>query len=128
MQPLTSDDLVVARLLAEVQDLCANVRELISLTPSRNRIWLPPRDFARLAGVSTRTISSWRAQGRFRNSSLRKQGTGWLFHSSNALADLDSESRPKAPLSPAPNDRQVCCQDDGGEIVVTDPCHEKGVD
>ena len=93
MKPVSTDDLLVARLLAEVQDLTATVRELIQLTPTRNRTWLPPRDFARIVGCSTRSLGNWRSQGRFRDCSVRKHGTGWQFHADLALQDAQASNK-----------------------------------
>lgn len=96
MKPASPDDLAVARLIAEVQDLTSAVRELVELTPTRSRVWLEPRDFARIAGVTTRTLCSWRASGRFADRSLRRGPRGWQFHSHNALQDIDAAGLPSS--------------------------------
>lgn len=80
---------MVARLIAEVQDLNAGVKQLLDDLPTRTRTWLEPREFARLRGCSTRSLSNWRMQGRFRDISTRKTSRGWQFHGTNAAADLE---------------------------------------
>ena len=54
---------------------------------------LQPKEFAQLLGISTRTLALWRADGRFRPISLRKQGRGYQFHADWALADAQEVSR-----------------------------------
>ena len=49
----------VDRLIAEVKDLTAQVKQLIELTPTRNKIWLRPSEFGQLIGVSYRQIASY---------------------------------------------------------------------
>ena len=48
---------------------------------------------AQLLGISTRTLVLWRADGRFRPISIRKQGRGYQFHADWALADAQEVSR-----------------------------------
>ena len=83
------DHVQLTRLVGEVQELTASVRELIALTPSRSKSWLEPREFAALLGVSTRTIGIWRTNGVFRGESIRKQGKGYQFHGQRALVDAE---------------------------------------
>ena len=85
----TDDNLLIARLIGEVQDLNASVRQLVDQLPARNQTWLEPREFARLRGCSTRSLSNWRTQGRFRDHSLRKTTRGWQFHATHAANDLE---------------------------------------
>jgi hypothetical protein len=80
---------MVTRLIAEVQDLNAGVRQLLDQLPTRERTWLEPREFARIRGCSTRSLSNWRLQGRFRDISTRKNSRGWQFHATNAALDLE---------------------------------------
>jgi len=75
----------VERLIGHVEDLCAVVRQLVATTPQRSKQWLEPRELATLLGVSTRTLASWRAAGRFEPESLRKGSKGWQFHRDHAL-------------------------------------------
>ncbi len=77
----------VSILIAEVQQLAADVRQLIALTPCRTKLWLQPRELAPMLGVSTRTLGQWRASGRFRAQSIRKGAKGWEFHAEHALHD-----------------------------------------
>ena len=80
---------MVARLIAEVQDLNAGVKKLLDQLPTRERTWLEPHEFARLRGCSTRSLGNWRMQGRFRDISTRKTARGWQFHATNASLDLE---------------------------------------
>ena len=77
-------------LIAEVQQLAADVRQLIALTPCRTRTWLQPKEFAPMLGVSTRTLGQWRAIGRFRTQSIRKGAKGWEFHCEFAVLDAQT--------------------------------------
>jgi len=85
----TDENLLIARLIGEVQDLNASVRQLVDQLPARNQTWLEPREFARLCGCSTRSLSNWRTQGRFQDHSLRKTKRGWQFHATHAAIDLE---------------------------------------
>ena len=77
-------------LIAEVQQLAADVRQLIALTPCRIKTWLQPKEFAPMLGVSTRTLGQWRASGRFRCQSIRKGAKGWEFHCEFAVQDAQT--------------------------------------
>jgi len=77
-------------LIAEVQQLAADVRQLIALTPCRTKTWLQPRELAPMLGVSTRTLGAWRASGRFRSQSIRKGAKGWEFHCELAVKDAQA--------------------------------------
>ena len=79
----------IAILLAELQQLRADVAELKERVPDTRRVWLEPGEFAALVNRSTKTISNWRNEGKFRDTSIRPYGKGWLFHREHALADLD---------------------------------------
>ena len=80
-------NLLLTRLLAETEELNANVRALLATTPQRTKNWLEPRELAQLLGVSTRTIANWREQGRFHPGSFRAVGRGYQYHCKDALAD-----------------------------------------
>lgn len=80
----------VVRLIAEVQDLNANVRQLLATTPQRTKTWIEPRELAALLGVSTRTIGNWREAGRFQESSYRPSSKGFQYHAQRALADAQA--------------------------------------
>lgn len=77
-----------ALLLGRVQDLTAKVDELLERIPENGRVWITPTELAKLAGCTPRTISSWRVQGKFRDCSMRPGGRNVLFHTENALADI----------------------------------------
>lgn len=80
-------------LLAELQQLRADVAELKRRVPYTRRVWLEPGEFAALVNRSTKTLSNWRNEGRFRASSIRQYGKGWQFHRLDALEDVDRGER-----------------------------------
>lgn len=83
--------LQIGRLIAEVEDLTATVRQLLEATPAPGRTWLTPSELARVLGVSTRTVQNMRARGVFRPGSFRPRGArGYEFHKN--LAVLDAEA------------------------------------
>ena len=65
---------------------------LIEKSPESISSWVPPRELARLLGVSTKTITAYRNDGRFRSSSVRAikrgQRTDWEYHRQDAVADF----------------------------------------
>ena len=83
-----SDPVSVALLLAEVQQLKHDVRQLLDRMPNPSKTWLKPKEFAAYADVSTRTLRAWRAEGRFREQSIRQTSGGWQFHAERAATDL----------------------------------------
>jgi hypothetical protein len=86
-------NLAVARLIGEVQELMAVVRDLVKHTPHRTKTWLEPSELASLLGVSTRTLQNWREAGRFKPDSYRKGGRGYQFHADLALRDAQQLHR-----------------------------------
>lgn len=90
---MNSKDLFLARLLAETEQLNANVRALLETIPHHSKVWLEPRELARLLGVSVRTIANWREQGRFRPGSYRAYGRGFQYHATAALADAQGVAK-----------------------------------
>ena len=82
-----------ALLLAELQQLRADVAELKLRVPDTRRMWLEPGEFAQLVNRSTKTLSNWRNEGRFRASSIRQYGKGWQFHRLDALDDVERGER-----------------------------------
>lgn len=83
-----SDPVSVALLIAEVQQLRHDVRQLLDRMPNPSKTWLTPKEFAAYADVSTRTLRAWRAEGRFRADSIRPTSGGWQFHAERAASDL----------------------------------------
>ena len=83
-----ADPVSVALLIAEVQQLKHDVRQLLDRMPNPSRTWLTPKEFAAYADVSTRTLRTWRAEGRFRADSIRPTSGGWQFHAERAGNDL----------------------------------------
>ena len=65
---------------------------LIEKSPESVSPWIPPRELARLLGVSSQTITAYRNDGRFRSSSTRAikrgQRTDWEYHRQDAIADV----------------------------------------
>lgn len=84
---MKTTDMLMARLLGEVEELTHVVRELVDRTPQRTKTWLEPCELASLLGVSTRTLQNWRSAGRFKPESYRKGPKGHQFHAEYALRD-----------------------------------------
>ena len=89
MATSSTQDLRTERLLAEVTQLTKEVKKLIELTPTRNKIWLRPSEFGQLIGVSYRQIARYREQGVFRESSFRFKGNRFEYHNVDAVADFE---------------------------------------
>ena len=47
---------MLATLVAKVEDLSARVEHLLEVMPNPSKTWIPPRELAKMAGISTRTI------------------------------------------------------------------------
>ncbi len=88
-------NLLVTRLLGEVQELTHVVRQLVDHTPQRTKTWLEPGEIATLLGVSTRTISNWRQEGVFKPESYRKAARGikFQYHAVLAMRDVQEVAR-----------------------------------
>lgn len=83
--------LQIGRLIAEVEDLTAAVRQLLEATPPPARTWLTPGELAKVLGVSTRTVQNMRARGVFRPGSFRPRGArGYEFHKNHAVLDAEA--------------------------------------
>ena len=80
----------VDRLIAEVQDLTAQVKQLIELTPQRNKVWLRPVEIGKLIGVTGRQIARYREQGVFKVDSFRFNGNRYEYHNVRAIADFEA--------------------------------------
>ena len=80
----------VDRLIAEVQDLTAQVKQLIELTPQRNKVWLRPVEIGKLIGVTGRQIARYREQGVFKVDSYRFNGNRYEYHNVRAVADFEA--------------------------------------
>ena len=90
---MTTLELQLEQTRAELRRLSSAVEQLVASTPQRNKQWLEPRELAQLLGISPRTLSQWRVDGRFRPISIRKQGRGHQFHAEWALADAQEVSK-----------------------------------
>jgi len=81
----------IETLAAEIRQMRHDINQLIKKTPDSVSQWMPPRELARLLGVSSQTISAWRKEGRFRSTSMRpvqrRQRTDWEFHRNDAVDD-----------------------------------------
>jgi transcriptional regulator with XRE-family HTH domain len=79
-------------LTAEVRQMRHDLNLLIEKSPDSISTWIPPRELARLLGVSSQTITAYRNDGRFRSSSTRAikrgQRTDWEYHRQDAVADV----------------------------------------
>ena len=82
---------LIATLTAEVWQMLHDLNLLIEKSPESVSPWIPP-ELARLLGVSSKTITAYRNDGRFRSSSTRAikrgQRTDWEYHRQNAIADV----------------------------------------
>ena len=85
-------DSLLAMLVAEIRQQRRDLNLLIEKTPDSISPWIPPRELARLIGVSSQTITSYRNDGRFRSSSIRAikrgQRTDWEYHRKDAIDDV----------------------------------------
>ena len=83
---------LIATLTAEIRQMRHDLNLLIEKSPESISSWVPPRELARLLGVSTKTITAYRNDGRFRSSSVRAikrgQRTDWEYHRQDAIADV----------------------------------------
>ena len=83
---------LIAALTAEVRQMRHDINLLIEKSPDSISTWIPPRELARLLGVSSQTITAYRNDGRFRSNSTRAikrgQRTDWEYHRQNAIADV----------------------------------------
>ena len=79
-------------LVAQIRQQRRDLNLLIEKTPDSISPWIPPRELARLIGVSSQTITSYRNDGRFRSSSIRAikrgQRTDWEYHRKDAIDDV----------------------------------------
>ena len=80
----------VDRLIAEVENLTCQVKQLIELTPQRNKVWLRPSEIATLIGVTYRQVARYREQGIFKVDSYRFNGNRYEYHNVKALADFEA--------------------------------------
>ena len=85
-------DSLLQTLTAEVRQMRHDLNLLIEKSPESISQWIPPRELARLLGVSSQTITAYRLDGRFRSSSIRAikrgQRTDWEYHRQDAIADV----------------------------------------
>ena len=83
---------LIATLTAKVRQMRHDLYLLIEKSPESISQWIPPRELARLLGVSSQTITAYRNYGRFRSSSTRAikrgQRTDWEYHRQDAGADV----------------------------------------
>ena len=80
-------DSLLQTLTAEVRQMRHDLNLLIEKSPESVSPWIPPRELARLLGVSSQTITPYRNDGRFR-SIKRRQRTDWEYHRQDAIADV----------------------------------------
>ena len=83
---------LIATLTAEIRQMRHDINLLIGKSPDSISPWIPPRELGRLLGLSTKTITSYRNEGRFRSSSIRAvkrgQRTDWEYHRHDAVEDV----------------------------------------
>ena len=79
-------------LTAEIRQMRHDLNLLIEKSPDSIKTWIPPRELGRLLGLSTKTITAYRNDGRFRTTSVRAikrgQRTDWVYHRQDAVADV----------------------------------------
>ena len=90
MTSVRNEDPRVDRLIAEVQELTSVLKVLVDTIPQRNKIWLTPSQFGKLLGVQYRQIARYREQGVFKESSYRRNGNRFEYHSVNAMKDAEA--------------------------------------
>ena len=90
MASSSSTEVRVDRLIAEVENLTCQVKQLIELTPQRNKVWLRPSEIATLIGVTYRQVARYREQGIFKVDSYRFNGNRYEYHNVKALADFEA--------------------------------------
>ena len=78
-----------ALLLAEVQQLKADVQTLLQRVPSHERKWITPTELAQRANCTVRTIQNWRESGVIKPENFRPGGRSFEFHL-RALDDIDA--------------------------------------
>ena len=83
-------DATQALLLAEVQQLKADVQTLLERVPSHKRKWITPTELAQRANTTVRTVQNWRESGVIKPASFRPGGRSFEFHADLALADIDA--------------------------------------
>ena len=83
----------LALLTAQVEQLTADIKVLTDATLLARKTWLPPAEFAHLAGISPVTLREKRRAGVFRTDSLRThqhgQRTDYTFHRDFAMEDIE---------------------------------------
>ena len=93
---------LIEALTAEVRQMRHDLNLLIEKSPESVSPWIPPRELARLLGVSSQTITAYRNDGRFRSSSTRAikrgQRTDWEYHRQDAIADVRGLASPTATI------------------------------
>ena len=90
MAASSNTEVRVDRLIAEVENLTCQVKQLIELTPQRNKVWLRPSEIATLIGVTYRQVARYREQGIFQRDSYRFNGNRYEYHNVKALADFEA--------------------------------------
>ena len=90
MASSSNTEVRVDRLIAEVENLTCQVKQLIELTPQRNKVWLRPSEIATLIGVTYRQVARYREQGIFKVDSYRFNGNRYEYHNVKALADFEA--------------------------------------
>ena len=90
MTSSSTTEVRVDRLIAEVENLTCQVKQLIELTPQRNKVWLRPSEIATLIGVTYRQVARYREQGIFKVDSYRFNGNRYEYHNVKALADFEA--------------------------------------
>ena len=62
---------LIAMLTAEIRQMRHDINLLMEKSPDSIKTWIPPRELGHLLGLSTKTITAYRNDGRFRSTSVR---------------------------------------------------------
>ena len=83
---------LIAMLAAEIKQLRHDINLLIDKSPQTATPRIPPRELARLLGIQSKAVATYRNEGRFRSSSIRAikrgQRTDWEYHRKDAIDDV----------------------------------------
>jgi hypothetical protein len=82
-------------IIAELQNIRSEIQQIKSgASVGGTKQWLKPSEFAKLCGLSTRTLSLYASTGRFSDRAVRrvKRGSGFLnqFHRKIAMEEIQN--------------------------------------
>jgi len=84
--------IILQLILSRLDNIDHSINDLSKTKNSPGKTWLKPAEFASIAGVTTKTLRRWVADGRFSEKAHRqvKQGAGYVnqFHNQLALSEM----------------------------------------